>query len=104
MNAPPIRWSAAAFVIGLFTALSSGCVTTYDGYDYGVGVGVDYYEPYGGIYGGWGDGYLVAPFRDGGHRPPHGDHPRPHAYKSAPGGRPVPSVPWRSRHDGSWPH
>jgi hypothetical protein len=32
-----------------------------DGYDDGVGIGVDYYEPYGAVYGGWAPSNHVAP-------------------------------------------
>ena len=90
MNISLLRWSAIAFVIGLFTVLSSGCAVTGGGYGYGydggVGIGLDYYEPYG-AYGGWGPGYggcgpgyHVGPFRDGAHRPDRGGgHPPPHA-------------------------
>ena len=102
-----LRWSAIAFVIGLFTVLSSGCAVTGGGYGYGydggVGIGLDYYEPYGAYggwgpgYGGWGPGYHVGPFRDGAHRPDRGGgHPPPHAYRSAPASHPMPSIPSRS--------
>jgi hypothetical protein len=43
---------------------------------------VDYYEPYGAVYGGWGPGYHVAPFRGGAHRGAGGGGT--HAYRSAP--------------------
>ena len=100
MNILLVRWSAIAFVIGLFTALSSGCVVPGDGYGYDarVGIGLDYYEPYGAFYGGWGPGYNVGPYRDGGHRPgPGGGHPPPHAYRSAPESQSMPSLPSRPR-------
>lgn len=102
MNTLFLRWSAIAFATGLFTALP-GCVVTDGGYGYGygtsVGIGLDYYEPYGAYYGGWGPGYLVAPF-PGGHRPDHGGHQRPHAYRTVPGSRSIPSIPSRSRFGG----
>ena len=67
MNILLSRWSATAFVIGLFTVLAAGCVVPGGGYD--AGYGLDYYEPYGIDFGGWGPGYHVAPYRDGDHRP-----------------------------------
>src|SRR5665647_1011952 len=118
-----LRWSAIAFVIGLFTLMSSGCVATGGGYGYdgGVGIGLDYYEPYGAFYGGWGPSYRVGPFRDGGHRPDRdgghrpdrggghrpdrgGGQTTPHAYRSAPASHPMPSIPSRSRFGGSRSH
>lgn len=101
MNISLVRWSASAFVIGLFTVLSSGCVVPDGGYGYGydagVDIGLDYYEPYGDVYDGWGPGYLVVPFRDRSHRPDHGGHLRPHAYRSAPSTHSIPSIPSRPR-------
>ena len=107
MNNSFLRWSAIAFVIGLFTLMSTGCVVTGGGYEYedGVGIGLDYYEPYGAVYGGWGPGYRVGPVRDGYHRPDSGGgHPPPHAYRSAPPSHSVPSIPSRSRSGGSRQH
>lgn len=104
MNNLLLRWSALAFVIGLCTVLSSGCVAPDYGYGYGdVGIGVDYYEPYGANYGGWGPGYHVGPFHDGGH--PAG-RDGSHAYRSAPASHAMPSIPSHSapsRSDGSRP-
>jgi hypothetical protein len=99
MNTLLVRWSAIALVLGLFTVLSSGCVVPGDGYGYNgdVGVGVDYYEPYGAFYGGWGPGYYVGPYRDGNYRPYRGGGPTPHAYRSAPESRSMPSIPARRR-------
>jgi hypothetical protein len=64
------RWSVTAFAIGLLAILASGCVVGEGGYGYvgDVGYGLDYYEPYGVRYGGWGPGYRVAPYRGGEHR------------------------------------
>ena len=59
MNIILLRWSAIAFAIGLLTVLSFGCaVMPGGGYD-----GGNYYEPFGGSYGGWGSGYHVGPYR-----------------------------------------
>ena len=104
MNILLLRWSAIAFAIGLFTVLASGCVVTGGGYGYddGVGIGLDYYQPYGAVYGGWGPGYRVGPIRDGYQRPDRGGgQPAPHAYRSAPASRSMPSIPSRSRSGGS---
>jgi hypothetical protein len=106
VNISLLRWLAIAFVIGLFTVLSPGCAVYGGGYGYdgGVGIGLDYYEPYG-AYGGWGPGYYVGPFRDGAHRLDRGGgHPPPHAYRSAPASHPMPSIPSRSRSGGSRSH
>jgi hypothetical protein len=100
-----VRWSAIAMVIGPLTILSSGCVAGGGGYDAGgtVEYGADYYEPYGYDYGGWGAGYAVAPYRDGG-RDRGGDRgggrPGTHAYRAAPAGRSAPSIPSGSRGGG----
>jgi len=100
-----LRRTAIALVISGCAALPSACVAPGGGYGYdnGVDVGVGYYEPYGVDYGGWGSGYEVGPYRDGGHR----DDGRgrggsaPHGYRSAPASRPMPSIPSRSRSGGS---
>jgi len=99
MNSLLLRWSAIAFMTGIFTVLLSGCVVSGGGYGYdsGVGIGVDYYEPYGAAYTGWGPGYFVAPIRDGGHRPERGGNSTSHAYRSAPSSHAMPSIPSRSR-------
>ena len=116
MNIIFLRWSAIILVIGLFTVLSSGCVVSGGGYGYddGMGIGGDYYEPsygatygaaYGGAYGGWEPGYRVGPLRDGGHRSSRdGVHPPPHAYRPAPISHSMPSIPTRSRSGGSRSH
>jgi hypothetical protein len=102
MNILCLRWSAITFVIGLFTLLSSGCVVNGDGYGYGydtrVDVGVDYFEPNGAFYGGWGPGYNVGPYRDGGHGPVRrGGQSSGHAYRAAPASHSIPSIPSRPR-------
>lgn len=102
-----LRWSAIVFVIALFTVLSSGCVVTGGGYGYdgGVGIGLDYYEPVGVDFGSWGPGYRVGPVRDGDHRPDRrGGNPPPHAYKSPPASHSMPSIPSRSRSGNSRSH
>ncbi len=96
------RWSATAFVIGLFAVLASGCIVPGGGYGYdgGASYGLDYYEPYGVAYGGWGPGYEVAPFRGGDHRGVARGGAAPHAFRAAPASRAMPSIPSRSRSGG----
>ncbi len=87
------RWLAIACVIVPLTLLASACA---DGGGYaGGGVGVDYYEPYGAEYGGWGPGYYVGPYRGGGGGHFDGGHPGggAHAFRAAPAGRSAPSLP-----------
>ncbi len=104
MNIPFSHRPVTAAVIGLFAILASGCVVQGGGYGgggYGGGgaaYGVGYYQPSGVVYGGWGSGYEVAPFRGGDHRPvAGGGGARSHAYRSAPASRSIPSIPSRSR-------
>jgi hypothetical protein len=92
-------------VSGLFTLLLSGCVVPVGGgYEDGgvsVGLGVDYYEPYGAVYGGWGPGYRVAPYRGGDYHQDRGSRPVSHAYRPAPEGHSMPSLPSRGHSGGS---
>jgi hypothetical protein len=99
-----LRRAAVALFIGGLTAFPSACVAPGGGYAYsdGVGLGVDYYEPYGVGYGGWDSGYQVGPYRDGGHRGDRGGGgSAQHLYRSAPASRPMPSIPSGSRSGGS---
>jgi len=84
--------------IGMLALLLAACVVAGGGYGYGddVGVGVGYYEPVGGVYGMWGPGYQVGPYRDGGHLR-GGGGPGVHAYRPAATGRSMPSIPSHSR-------
>lgn len=132
MNFLPSRRSAIAFVIGLFAVLCSGCALTGGGYYDDMGMGFDSYDPFGGFdpgnpfggydafgnyqpygtyqpfgtyYGGWGPGYHVGPFGQGGYAPFRGDfHPPPHAYRSAGPVHAIPSIPSRPRSGGGRPH
>ena len=107
MNILLSRWSALACAIGLFTTLATGCVAPGGGYGYdnGVGVGVDYYEPYGGYYGGWGSGYRVGPSRGGydhgggGYRG-GGGSPGGHSFRSPAASHSMPSIPSGARGGG----
>lgn len=103
MNSWLLRGATTALVIGLVAVLSSGCVLPAGEYGYGseVGYGLDYYEPYGLEFGGWGPDYEVAPYREGEHHPaPHAEQPAAHAYHAAPPSRSMPSIPSRSRPSG----
>ena len=62
-----VRWRAAAPLLAL-TVVLAACAVYGGGYGYAGGPGLDYYEPYGGDYGGWGGSYRVAPYRGGGHQ------------------------------------
>ena len=98
-----MRWPALAGTIGLVALLVAGCIAPGG---YGYAPGYDYYEPYGGVYGGWAPGFEVGPFRDRGndHRGDfgrgavHGGASAPHhAFTAAPAGRATPSIPSRTR-------
>jgi hypothetical protein len=93
-------------------ALLAGCAVSGGGggvgVDASVGYDAGYYEPYGYDYGGWGVGYGVAPWRgDRGHRDDHhddhrrnnppGDRGHAPAYRPAPAGRSMPSLPSHPR-------
>lgn len=89
----------------LLIAISSGCAVGDGGYGYdggyssNVGIGVGYYEPFGGDYGGWGAGYNVGPFRGGDRRTGgfdrRGGQSPQHAFRSAPASHSMPSIPSR---------
>ncbi|MFI5304277.1 MAG: hypothetical protein ACHQYP_05710 [Nitrospiria bacterium] len=103
MNYLFFRWPIIAFVFGTLAVILAGCIVSGGyGYDNGGGIGVDYYEPYGVYYGGWGPGYRVAPFRDGDRRLiREGGRGSAHAYRPAPASRSMPSLPSRSGSGGS---
>ncbi len=88
---------ALVFVICTLMVLLSGCILGGGGYYDGGG----YYEPSGVVYGGWGPGYQVAPFRGGDHRPPdRGGHASARAYRPAPASHSMPTIPSQSRSGG----
>ena len=105
MNISRARWSAVVTAAGLFAVILAGCVVPVGGgYEDGgvaIGLGVDYYEPYGAVYGGWGPGYRVAPYRGGDYRQERGGERASHAYRSAPASHSMPTIPSRSRSGGS---
>jgi len=55
----------------------------------GYDIGADYYQPYSGYYGGWGQDYRVGPFRDD---RPYSGHGAAHAWRGPVGGRAIPSI------------
>jgi hypothetical protein len=95
-----LRWFTLALMVGIFTAPLTGCFVPGGGYYEGGDIGAGYYEPAGVVYGGWGPGYEVAPFRGGDHRPGGGGHAPSRAYRSAPASRSIPSIPSKSRGGG----
>ena len=95
MSAASLRWPAMALAVGLFAALPSGCVVPGDG-----GYGMDYYEPYGVDYGGWGSGYYVAPYGRGDPHAGRGGGGGQHAYRAAPASHSMPSIPSGGRSGG----
>jgi len=105
------RCLAGVLGTAISVALLSGCVVEGGGgYAYGgdVDVGVDYYQPVGGVVvGGWGPGYHVGPPRRGGddHRGPGpGGNSGGHTYRPAPPGRSAPSLPSHSAPSGGGGH
>jgi hypothetical protein len=87
-------------------AMVPSACTVESGYGYGyggganIGVGVDYYEPSGFDYGGWGPSYRSGPPR-GGSRPfGGGGRGGSHAYRSAPASHAMPSLPSGARGGG----
>ena len=95
------RW----IVIALLVAVSSSCAVSGGGYGYNgnygtsMDIGVGYYEPFGGSYGGWGPGYNVGPFRGGDHRSDsfnmHRGRSLQRAFRPAPSSHSMPSIPSR---------
>jgi squid-like protein/heterogeneous nuclear ribonucleoprotein A1/A3 len=95
-----LRWSSAAAIAGLLMIVPAGCAVRGGGVAYDGGYGADYYDSYGADYGGWGDGYYVGPYRNGGYRGGDGGRGGSHAYRPASGGRGTPSIPTGSRGGG----
>jgi hypothetical protein len=91
-----LRAALAIAIVALLQSCVAGGGAYYDGGAVDVGYGVDYYEPYGYEYGGWGPGYWVGPGRRGYHRPDGGGRAAP-AYRPAAPSRSMPSIPGRSR-------
>jgi hypothetical protein len=96
MNPELLRRLASALLFCPLLALPVGCAVTGDGTN-SVGVatfGLDYYEPFGYDYGGWGPGYAVGPFRGGGERIGRRGGPSSgQPFRSAGPGRSMPSIP-----------
>lgn len=98
MNRAKRVWSKGLPWGAALSLVLAGCVVP-GGYGYDGGVGVDYYEPFGTEYGGWGPGYLVGPGRGGDRRGGDGGGGG-HAYRSAAGSRSAPSIPTGGRSGG----
>jgi hypothetical protein len=90
-----VRWTIVSMGALVFTALA-GCAVEGVSGEVGVGYVGDYYEPYGYDYGGWGPGYAVGPYR-GGHGGFYRDRGHAPAFRSAPQGHSMPSIPSRPR-------
>jgi hypothetical protein len=91
MNALP-RWPLAIAAAGVLLLLAFGCAVP-GGYE---GTYLGYYEPAGIGYGGWGAGYDVGPWRAGG--VPHGRvFAGRQAFRPAPAGHAMPSIPSHAR-------
>jgi hypothetical protein len=101
MSTLPRRIIPMAALLGLAVVSAPGCVVgpagTYGDPNYGVGV--DYYEPYGGVYGGWGSDYMVGPYGHGGGE--RGGGGQQHAFHGAAPGRAAPSIPSGGRGGGA---
>lgn len=101
MKALPRAGRLAALLLLAPLLLVPAACAVDAGYGYGdgatVGLGIDYYEPFGFDYGGWGPGYRVGPPRGGGGR---GGGGRGHGYRPAPAGRAMPSIPSGGRSGG----
>ncbi len=101
MKALVLCWPMTVVVVALSSLLMFGCVAPGGGYGYDQGeFGLGYYEPYGINYGGWGPGYGVGPVRGGAVYRAHGGYGGPHAYRTAPGFRWIPSIPSRASSGG----
>ena len=98
MNALP-RWPLAIAGAGMLLLLAFGCAVP-GGYG---GTYLGYYEPYGFSYGGWGAGYDVGPWHGGGgfQHGRGGEVAEHHAFRPAPAGRTMPSIPSRAGPRGS---
>jgi hypothetical protein len=93
------RCLAGLLGIVMVTILEA-CVVGGGGYEGGgveASYGVDFYEPYGYDYGGWGPGYRVGPPHGGEGRPDHYRAGSAPAYRPAGPSRSMPSIPTRSR-------
>ncbi len=100
MRPPPLRMIWVALLFAISGSVLSSCVTS--GYGYSGGYAVDFYEPRYGIYGDWGPGYQVGPYRDGGGQ--RGPSTGVHGFRSAPASRSMPSIPSVGRSHGDRGH
>lgn len=90
-----LRMTGIALMFGLNTVLLASCAVTDGGYvdSPNVRIGVDYYDPWFGDYGGWGPGYRVGPIRQIGPRHDGDGGHQPRGYRPAPGTHQIPSIP-----------
>ncbi len=101
MKALVLRWPMTVMAVALSSPLMFGCVAPGGSYGYDQGgFGLGYYDPYGINYGGWGAGYGVGPVRGGVVYRARGGYAGPHAYRTTPGFRSIPSIPSRARSGG----
>jgi hypothetical protein len=99
MNALP-SWPLAIAATALLSLLAFGCAVP-GGYG-PTGTYLGYYEPSGFSYGGWGSGYDVGPWRGGGlPRGGGAGFVGHHAFRPAPAGRAMPSIPSHVRVGGA---
>jgi hypothetical protein len=99
-----LQWLVSLILVGFAT----GCVVPGGDTSVGVSYGVDYYEPYGYDYGGWGPGYRVGPPPRGGWRHDRpafhgGPPPRPHTFRPPGPSHSMPSIPNHPRSPGPGP-
>ena len=96
------RLASGALLASLLMLSSSCAIESGYGYDGGanVGLGIDYYEPFGYDYGGWGPSYRSGPSRGGARGFRDGGRGSPHAYRPAPASHAMPSIPSGPRSGG----
>ena len=91
MTAPDL-WRKGALGAGLALTLLLAACAVQGGYGPPL-LGLDYYEPYDMVYGGWYGGYHVAPYRGG----RFGTGGAGVHFHAAPRSRTMPSIPSRAR-------
>ena len=92
------HWGTSrVFAAGAMALLLGGCAGGYIEGGPDVNIGLDFFEPLGFDYGGWGPGYRVGPMRGG---EPRGGDGRAHSYRPAAPSRSTPSIPGGGRGSG----
>ncbi len=98
MNRLRIPRAGFTLLFGLSLFMLASCVVTDGGFPIGIG----YYDPLIGEYGGWGPDYRVGPPRQGASRQEYrGEHSPARGYRPAPAGHSVPSIPSRGHSESS---